>query len=392
MPPRVAVVAQADYASPSLEDALRRAIDLAGFDLACVRGKRVLLKPNMLGAYPPSMGITTHPSFVAAAVRIFRDAGATVLVSDSPNGIYPIDRVWEVTGLREVCRASGAKEIHFEASGNVSRGGVQIARAAAEADLIINLPKLKTHGLTILTLAVKNLFGCLNGMQKARVHRDCPERSAFAETVVRIAAAARSALTIIDGIVAMEGNGPSAGELVSLNLVVAGTDIHAVDAACCHLVRLDPEELDTLAAARRLKLWDGAMPEMIGDPADAILPQRFALPATYVRGMRDWWISRLVLKWIWSGATAKPRIDPARCERCLLCVEGCPVAAIPRPAEGDAPIIQDKACIQCFCCHELCPHRAIDLRRSAGVKLAAWIGTRRAERRPHEETHRRGDR
>lgn len=380
MPSRVALVAQKDYSSPSLDRALLRAIGLAGFDPSCVRGKRVLLKPNMLGAYPPAMGITTHPAFVAAAARLFRDAGATVLVGDSPNGIFPIDRVWEISGIREACRASGAQEIHFESSGNVVRDGVRLARAVAEADVIVNLPKFKTHGLTILTVAVKNLFGCINGMQKARVHRDCPRRAAFAEAVVKVATAASSALTVIDAIVAMEGNGPSSGDLVSLNLVAAGTDIHAVDAACCLLVRLAPGELDTLAAARRLGMWDGSMPEIVGDPWDGLRPARFALPATYVRGMRDWWISRLVLDRIWSGVSAEPEIDPARCDRCLACVEGCPVAAIARPTSDAAPIIQKKRCIQCFCCHELCPHRAIDLKRSVGVRIAGWIGGLRARR------------
>lgn len=380
MSARVAIVSQPSYDAPSLEAALRRAIDLSGFDLARARGRAVLLKPNMLGAYPPAMGITTHPAFVATAARLFREAGAEVFVGDSPNGIFPIDRVWEVTGIREACRQSGAHELPFEASGNLSLGSVSIARAVAGVDFVINLPKFKTHGLTVLTLAAKNLFGCVNGMQKARIHGDCPQRTAFAENIVRIADIIRPALTLIDGIVAMEGNGPSAGRLAPLGLVVAGTDVHSIDAACCRLVGLPPEDLDTLAAARRLGLWDGEAPEVTGDPWDRIAPKGFSLPTTYLRGSRDWWISRLVLDRIWSGVSAEPRIDPRRCERCLACVDGCPVGAIARPPEGDAPRIDAAQCIQCFCCHEICPSRAIDLKRSWGVRIAGWIGGLRARR------------
>lgn len=377
MPERVVLLSQRTYESSSLEAALRRAISLSGFDLESIRGKRVLLKPNMLGAYPPEMGVTTHPAFVAAVIRIFKEAGATVLVGDSPNGIHPLELVWEVSGLRAVCQESGAQESGFESSGNVERKGVRIARAAAEADIVVNLPKFKTHGLTVLTLAAKNLFGCVNGMQKTRIHRNVPCRQDFAEVIARIAAAVDPDLTLVDGIVAMEGNGPTGGDPVDLGCIVAGTNVHAIDAACCRLIGLAPLELDTLAAAARLGIWDGAFPELVGDPLESVQPQRFPLPATYTRGMRDWWISRLVIDWIWSSASAQPVIDQGRCERCLLCVKGCPVAALPPPTGDQCPRIIEARCIQCLCCHELCPHRAIELRRSLGVRIAGGLASLR---------------
>lgn len=376
----VAFISQKNYESPLLDKAILRAIVFCGFDLSCVRGKTVLLKPNMLGAYPPDKGVTTHPAFVAALARIFKEAGATVLVGDSPNGVHPIERTWIMTGMREACRLSGAQEVHFEATGSIERRGVRIARAVCDADIVINLPKFKTHSLTVLTLATKNLFGCINGMQKSQYHRDNPNRRDFAAAIVSVADVVRPSLTLIDGIVAMEGNGPSSGNLVPLGVIAAGTDVHCLDAVCCSLIRFPPLELDTLAAAKSLGLWnDATYCDIVGDPIDELRPRQFALPATFVRGMRDWWTSRLILKWIWKNAWAKSVIKKPSCKRCHLCVNACPVSAILEKKSSSIPIIEHKKCIQCFCCHEVCPHNAIILKRSLGLRTIEWF-TRSRER------------
>ncbi|HPM41146.1 MAG TPA: DUF362 domain-containing protein, partial [bacterium] len=153
---KVAIVAQPDYESPGLRSSLTRAIELSGFDLSAVSGARVLIKPNMLGAYPPSMGVTSEPALVTAVCKIFGEAGADVLVGDSPNWMHDIRRVWEVTGLGEAVRRGGARELILEPGGCVERNGVLISKSVAEADFVINLPRFKTHGLTVLSLAVKN--------------------------------------------------------------------------------------------------------------------------------------------------------------------------------------------------------------------------------------------
>lgn len=372
------MVSQSGYEISSLRPALLRAIDLAGFDLESVSGKKVLLKPNMLGAYPPEMGVTTHPSFVEAVAGIFREAGAIVSLGDSPNGIYALDRVWNVTGLRNVCRVAAIAETRFEASGSVEKNGIRIARAIFDADMVVNLPKFKTHGLTILTLAVKNLFGCVNGMQKTIYHRQLNDSLEFAELLVRVADAVRPALTLVDGIVAMEGDGPSSGRLTNLGIVVAGTDVHAVDAACCRIVGLEPSNLDTLAAARKLGSWDDKLPvEIVGDK---IKCQGFKLPATYTRGMRDWWISRFVLSLIWSGVSAKPVINSKICEKCFNCLKACPIGAITKIEDGAPPVIDLKKCIQCFCCHEVCPYKSIYIRQSLLVRIANLLNKFRTKK------------
>ncbi|MFH1829872.1 MAG: DUF362 domain-containing protein [Pseudomonadota bacterium] len=378
MPHRVALIKQTSYEQKSLEASIRRAVELTGFDLSSARGKCVLLKPNLLGAYPPSMGVTTHPHFVAAVGCIFKQAGAHVSVGDSPNGVHSIQKTWEVTGMREVCRIHGFAEAPFEASGSVERAGLRIAKALAQADMIINLPKFKTHGLTVLTLAVKNLFGCINGMQKSSIHRAHPDAYDFSEQVVRIADCVCPHFNIIDGIVAMEGDGPSGGNLIELGVIAAGQNMHFVDAICCKLIGLSPKHLDTLAAALQLKLLNDVEDILVvGDSMDELRPPCFKLPSTYTHGMRDWWISKLVMRIIWHNMSAQPVIDENLCKRCNLCVNACPVLAIDEGEQDFAPKINSEQCIQCFCCHEVCPHRAIQLRRSPLLKIWQWFADRR---------------
>ena len=386
MPHRVALVAQANYEPESLFDSISRSIELAGFDLSAVRNRQVLLKPNMLGAYPPHTGITTNPAFVEAAARVFKKAGAKVAVGDSPNGVHPVSQAWEISGIRQACARAEVPEVQFEASGSTKRQGLMIANAALEADILVSLPKFKTHSLTVLTLAVKNLFGCINGMQKSGHHRQHTDRSSFARLLVRIADILRPPLTIIDGIVAMEGNGPSAGKLINMGVIAAGTNVHALDAACARLLDLDPLEMDTLAAACQMGLWSEADPiDILGDSMERLRPQKFALPATYTRGMLDWGISRMVMNRIWSGISVQPAINPKRCKRCGLCVEACPVDAIAQADPDLAPRIETKKCVQCFCCHEVCPYKAIDLKASIPirmdrmwVKLLSWLSRKSA--------------
>ncbi len=368
----VSFVRQRSYEPESLRAAILRAIECCGFELATVKGRRVLLKPNLLGAYPREQGVTTHPAFVVAVGRIFQEAGASeVCVGDSPNGVHDLERTWEVTGMRAACREAGLTELRFEKSGSEERRGVLLARDVVDADLLVSLPKFKTHGLTVLTLAVKNLFGCVNGIQKTGVHRSFPDVPQFSDAIVKIAEAVRPDLTLIDGIVAMEGNGPSGGELIDLNVIAAGKQIHALDAACCDLVGLPRLHLDTLAAAKRLGVWDPEDPiEVNGDSFSELKPSAFAFPGTYLRGVRGWWITRMALRLIWSRLTAKPAISKDRCHRCGLCVGACPVGAISRSTESEVPRISLRTCIECLCCHEVCPYKAIDLKRSLALKLA----------------------
>lgn len=380
MPNRVAIVKHSDYEVSALKASVRRTIDLSGFDLASTAGKRVLLKPNLLGAFPPHMAVTTHPAFVAAVGRAFKAAGADVSVGDSPNGVHAPKRVWDVTGMRELCEQEGFRAISFEASGSREVKGRRIANAALDADILINLPKFKTHGLTYMTFAVKNLFGCINGLQKSGMHRAFPDVRAFSREVVHIAETVKPALTIVDGIVGMEGDGPSGGSPIRLGLIVAGEDMHRVDEACCKLVGFPPRDLETLSVAADLGLWNDDEPmEMVGDDIDAL---KIRPPSTYTKGSRDWWISKLVTRFIFGNWRARPAIDERLCKRCSLCIDACPVEAMERAGNHAPPDIDRKLCISCLCCHEVCPHKSISLKQNAALRAWRWFMNRRIKSNP----------
>ena len=375
------MVAQSDYEPSALERSIRRAIDLVEFNLSSVRGKHVLLKPNMLAAYSPAMAVTTHPEFVAAAGRIFAGAGAKVWVGDSPNGVQSIDNVWKTTGIREICAREGLIEKPFESAGSIKKGGFLISRVAIEADFIINLPKFKTHSLTVMTLAVKNMFGCICGIQKSAFHQRHPGAYDFSRTCVQIAQEMKPALSIVDGVIAMEGNGPSAGQVKKLGVIAAGSNMYALDWALCQLIGLAPTELDTTRAAIELGLWrESDDIEIAGDPMARLRPESFLLPATYRTGARNWRISKFVTMLIWSRMKAQPEIAAKRCIRCGMCVRSCPVGAIGWKDEAQAPIICKAACISCYCCHEICPQRAIDIKRNLPLRIWQWMSERRLRR------------
>ncbi|NLD28196.1 MAG: DUF362 domain-containing protein [Myxococcales bacterium] len=369
----VSFVRNSDYDLPGLIESLRRSVKLCGFNLADVAGKKVLLKPNLLGAYPPERGITTNPDFVCAAAIVFREAGAIVSIGDSPNGIFDIDTCWERSGLREACKKSGAREIHFESCGSTKVGTLNISKAIFDADFVINLPKFKTHSLTMMTLAVKNLFGCVCGVQKARLHKKHFRHGEFANLIVRIANAVKPALTIIDGITAMDENGPSSGRLLNLSLIAASTNMHLLDERCSRLVGIDPLEVPTLQEAFKLGLWKpDSSCEIVGDDMEEIRRIEFRRPATFKRKIFRFRFFKLLEHLIWSNLSSQPEISDEKCKICMFCVRACPVEAIKIPSGAKKPDIDEKECIQCMCCHEVCPHAAIDLKESLLIRLGRW--------------------
>lgn len=369
------------YDTELILSVFKRSLDAIHFDLEGLEGKKVLLKPNMLGAYPPEMGITTHPVFLEAAIILFKEAGCEISVGDSANGIFSIDSVWEKTGIRDVCKKYNVKETVFEKEGGVLTEGILIAKPVLDADIVVNLPRFKTHGLTILTVATKNLYGCVPGLQKTKYHRENIDKMAFAKLLVRIANIVRPSINLVDGIVAMDGNGPSAGRIIKTNFIVVGENYLLVDVVCSKLAGLPPSHLDVLIAAKNMGLWDGSENiEIVGEKLADCIPKDFNLPTTYTKGMRDWWISKFVVDKIWGGISIKPKVDKKKCIHCWLCAGACPSNAI-EFVEGEFPKMDYKKCFECYCCHEVCPQRAINLRESLGIKMGRYLGERRIKKR-----------
>lgn len=359
------VVRCGDYQESAVREALGRALRPLGGMAAFVReGQRVLLKPNLLSAKEPSRAITTHPNIIEAAVDEVRGVGGVPFVGDSPGGaIRGINRVWVSTGMKEMAERSGVELVNFEASGSK---GIEfgkytffVSKPVLEADVIINLCKLKTHSLTLLTCAVKNMFGVIPGFRKGEQHKLYPKSGEFSEMLVNLYKLVTPSLNIVDAVIAMEGDGPSSGRPCRLGLLLAGDDAVAVDAVAGDIIGLPEDLIDTTRIAAEMGLGEGRLGNinLVGDGVGA-RPERFELPSNTLQRL----VPRPVAKLIAPLVRVKPVIDPQRCTGCGFCSENCPVKCISKA--GNIYVIDDKSCVKCLCCHELCPDSSIDVKLS----------------------------
>lgn len=388
----VALVRCDSYQMDVVEAALKRGLEhLGGMGAFVFAGQRVVLKPNLVRAMTPDRAATTHPALVAAVIRAVRAVGAEVLVVDSPGGPFTpglLKALYRKTGMDWAVREAGGilnldvRGVQVPVEDGRALHRVDMIAAVAEADAIINLPKLKTHNLTGLTLSVKNLFGLVPGTLKIAYHGKMQDTERFCQGLLDILSCACPVLNIMDAVIAMEGNGPSGGDPRATNALIMGADALAVDVVAASLVGLDPLDVATTAAAVRRGWTTGRLEDidLRGDALDGlrvsgfcqgtnlsfdpgllpgflrqILPRRDA--DEDARGRVHSWSSR----WLTQQLLAYPEAGE-KCTGCGFCVRNCPVKAITL-ADGRARM-DLRRCIRCYCCHELCPDLAIDLKRS----------------------------
>jgi uncharacterized protein (DUF362 family) len=323
-------------------------------------GKRVVVKPNMLGPHPPEKAVTTHPSLVRALVRALKEREAICMVGDNPglNGYAANEHCAKVSGLLE---ASEGCYLNF------ARDSVQIplksrfldrlviSRAILDADLVINVPKFKTHLQTRITGAVKNLFGILVGAEKARVHHNVPRPRDFSEALVDIYQIRVPDLTIMDAVVGMEGNGPSGKDLRPIGKILASKNGVCLDGLMAAMMGVPPRSVDTLDVAFRRGLGeiDPARMEIGGRWSPL---KKFKPPLSFVgQGRLGTAVNKLLYR-----PFIRPRLGfrPELCSRCGTCVRHCPAQAL---SMKETPCLDEKKCISCYCCYELCSSQAIEL-------------------------------
>ncbi|MFH1654260.1 MAG: DUF362 domain-containing protein [Pseudomonadota bacterium] len=362
-----------------LQEKILHAIEFSGFDLSAVKGKRVLLKPNLLGAYPPSRAVTTHPRIVEAVINIFKQRGAIVSVGDSPGYAHKTEDVLKTTGIGDVCAKSDVPFIILQKQGAKHVEGLLIANDFFNFDYVINLPKLKTHSLTLLTCAVKNLFGCVPGMQKVVYHRQYQDKMKFSEMLVKISQIVKTDLTIVDAVEIMDGDGPSAGTKKHLGAVFVGKNIHAVDSFVAKLMGIEAKDVPSLVIADRMGIWKHSSEIEIRGELPDIKGKSFSIPKTFTTGLIDRWIVNAILSKIWSNLKLTPTINNDKCERCGICVKSCPVGAIIWKDVELFPVIDKKRCVECSCCHELCPVKAVELTQSLLMKIGRRLGRMNAK-------------
>jgi len=346
-------------------------VELGGMSTFVKPGQKVLLKVNLLMKKRPEEAVTTHPSVVEAMVRLVQEAGGIPIIGDSPGGPYTVNSLQAIytrSGLREVAERTGAilnedvgqTTIH-NPEGKLAKS-LTITNCALEVDVIIPISKLKTHGMMTFTGAVKILFGVIPGLLKAEYHLKMFKVDDFADLLVDIATYIKPALSIMDGVVGMEGDGPSAGKPRNIGALILSTDPFALDVVAADLIGLKPEKVPTIRAARSRGLTSRLEElQLKGDARSLWRIQGFVIPKAVSANMLDMVpLPRRVKKFVLNRVRPRPVFEHATCVGCSDCVKNCPAKSITMN-ENQRPIVDLEGCIRCFCCQELCPHQAVKL-------------------------------
>lgn len=359
------------YDEETVYTAIEKLIDnIGGWKKFISPGKKVALKPNLLMFKKPEDAATTHPSVVKAVITQIQKAGGIVTIVESPGGPYSqsmLRHVYKATGIEKVADETGAVlnydlrvcDIYREQSKYIKQ--LEVLKPLVDADVIINLPKLKTHTMMTYTGAVKNMFGAVAGTAKADLHLRMPDYMKFADSLIDIYLSVKPSLNILDGIIGMEGYGPTNGTPRNVGVLLASTDGFSLDAAALKIIGLPMEKVPVMLNAKER----GLLPEDItitGEPIENITVKGYYIPLINEHERVDKFnrgFMKHVKKWI----RPRPVIQESLCVKCGNCSKNCPPKVITLE-KGKKPEIDYKNCIRCFCCHELCAYNAITIHRS----------------------------
>ena len=366
------------YEQEAVDAAVRRGVDLLGGIEAFVsREEKILLKPNLLSAALPQRAITTHPAVFSAVARLLREAGCEHLCyGDSPgNPVHTPEKAADTSGIREAAECWGVEKADFSTGsvvrfpeGHMTRS-FYLCRGVQEADAVINICKMKTHALERITGGVKNLYGCVCGVNKAAGHAQHPSSESFAEMLADLNRYVKPRLHIMDGIVAMEGNGPSSGTPRAMNVLLFSADPVAMDAVFCALIDVDPVTVPTCVSAQAAGVGTMRAEEIRiltpdGELTCAEAAEKYGQPDFQVT--RDKLNKSLMTKMVplLPILQLRPKVDKKKCIACGICQEACPVPEkAVHSGNGKKARYDYKKCIRCYCCQEMCPAKAISARR-----------------------------
>ena len=362
---KVAIVKCADYSPQNIARSVKKIFKL--LDLAAIikPGQKILLKPNLLTNLAPERGVTTHPEIIKAIAAEVKGLGAFPFIGDSPGGIGLLyERVLKDAGMK----ALGIPIIDFEEKGMrafKNPGGkvdpIYISNSALSFDMIINIPKLKTHELTLITCGIKNMFGCVPGLHKVNYHLDAPSPEEFSGALVDLFEKIKPAVTIADAVTAMEGQGPVGGELRNLGLILASKDPVALDAVCSKIMGFEPLDIPTTRIANQRGLGEADIGKIniLGENLPEYKDFKHPAGTSSILNKMPL-LLRPILRPIISLIKVRPKINAKKCVKCMICVNSCPAKAI----DGKSFKINKNKCIMCFCCRELCRYKAVDLKES----------------------------
>ena len=373
---KVALLKCTEYDLGLVEKKLREGFELLGGDSFLRKlipyNSKVLLKPNMLSIEKAGSPVVTHYIVFEAIIRILKDYSTDISFGDSP-GFGDSKRAAEKSGLLSIAERYNINfedfkdSVHIKLDNSILCKSWNIAKAAYKADRIITLPKLKTHGMAYYTGAVKNQFGCVPGTQKATWHTRMPDANNFCKMLLDLNTVIDADFAILDGIVAMQGNGPKNGEPYNLNAIIMGSSMTAVDSVGVRLIGYDdPLEIPVLKEAYDYK-WSAVLPEdidVVGEKIETLKAKNFKLCR---KGGNFYFVNPTVTKFLRGMIAPYPSLINNKCIGCMRCEDVCPEnpKAITRINSNGKTIPSWKMdqCIRCFCCQELCPVGAIKYNR-----------------------------
>ena len=374
---KVYIVKCKDY--DEIDDKISTLFDLmGGIGRFAKQGEKIVLKVNLLRDARPEEAVCTHPSLVAAIGSLVKKEGAEAVIADSPGGGHrynekTLDKIYRASGMHQAAEQAGIGINRDTSSRPASYAeGIltkhfDIITPVYEASAVFNLCKMKTHLFTMMTGAVKNIFGVIPGLSKPGYHAKLHDPQRFAGMLLDLARYISPRISIMDAVVAMEGDGPGTGDPRPVGLIIGAENPLALDVVASEIMGIDREKNSILMEAEKRGHQPNRVEdiEIVGaDLADVKVPD-FKPPqvAPGNFGLDPMpWHQRLLEPFFKNAYTVRPKVIWDRCIACGTCIEGCPMAAV--SFVNEKAFIDDDKCIRCYCCHELCPEEAIGLHRS----------------------------
>lgn len=374
---KVALIKCRDYDNDLLIQSIKDGLVRIGFDFTQFKNARVGLKPNLLMAARPEKAVTTHPFFFKAVAKIVSEYGGTPVLTEC-NGFGSFKAVLKSTGYSEVVKELGMEvgkmdevsSLHYPQAKLMKR--IEISKAFFDVDIIINLPKFKTHGFTYISGAVKNLFGTIPGLRKARMHMRFPEPVNFSQWLLDLNGALlnsfdkpKKIIHIMDAIIGQEGEGPGpSGSPKKIGAIIVGSDPVAVDYTAADVTGIDYNKCPTIVLGFKRDFAISSPEEItiIGQSIEELKVKDFQPTKSSVSShvLRGWLVGPTVKNLF----VEKPWPGEERCTLCYKCMSVCPAGAISEARKNQKiPLYDYKKCIRCYCCIEFCPEAAISLKK-----------------------------
>ena len=386
-----------NYEQEKVTAAVRRSLDLLGnFEDLIKPGAKVLLKPNLLSsALGPEMAVNTHPMVIRALVDILQsDYDCRIYIGDSCGSLRTGStyKAFRVTLINKIAEETGAVIVNFDNDETLditnNNGAIlksfKIAKTVKTVDVVISIPKLKTHGLTRYTGAIKNMFGAIPANGKKNVHLLAPKARLMAVALVDAFEMVQPHITVMDAVIGMEGNGPNAGDPRKIGALLASYDCVALDAVASTMIGYAPLAVPIIKHAydRELGTADMNNIKVVGEEIDKVSVPDFKKPSSSAQDFASKYIPDYFLAKLFDNScTSVSSVYESNCTRCYECIKNCPAGAMSAP-EGKVLVDEDK-CIGCFCCDEVCNYKAIVMKRSflgrTFLKMAQLLGVERVE-------------